>query len=866
LPGSTASDLVLIRQDWRAAAFYLSIALGAGALIALQLAIMRVFAIGSWAHFGSLVVSLAMLGMGLSSAVLCAIRPLVERYGRHIAALSLLLFGPLVAGANLLAQQVPFNAVFMLSDPQQKWRLAANFALYLLPFVAGAMFLGTVFIANGERFGRVYFADLSGAGACGIVFLLAMCVVPPQDLIAVPLVLGLASAALWQAADLCRGGGVALVCSAAVSTALHFGLPPSLGITKLSISDYKGVAYARKLPDSRRVLHQLSPFGDVQVYASSYLHFAPGLSDNAAFTLTEMPKDAYLGLYLDGDGPIGVIRDLPATGTAYFGYLPMVYPYLIKPRPEVFVVHLAGGISTALALCNGARSVTVAEANPAILSAFASPELEDFTGRLLQNSRVRVVANEGRLFLRSGDARYDVIDLSLANSAGLSNPGGFSIVEQFAYTRQALLAYMRALKPGGVLAVTLWNKEDPPKSVLKLYATIVAAARDFDPAHVADSFFAIASYLSTTTVLYKAGGFSPDEIATFRAHTDAMSFDAIYYPSIAGDDTPQPSLLADYRSQIFGDDAPSHDDRAPEAQDAAAVLPAIQLGRLALSRLIAGDWAPVANDYVFDTRPLSDNRPYFAGYIKTKDLPRTLDRLEILQDDWGYLLLWVTFGVAALGAALLMALPACFGWRVMVSHFPGKAGIILFFASLGLGYIAVEIGLLSAFVLALSNYTISAAVVIPGMLFFSGIGSLLSQRFLDRARAVLPQVLGAIGVLLLIEPQWLSRALEWIGTLRPTWRLLCCLLLLLPPALMMGVPMPLAMTTLARLGKDRVFVWGWGINGCFSVVGAALVPLVATSFGLNAVLTLAGLAYLAAILAVGGLFRPLAAQPAQGRA
>jgi len=861
---SIASDLAITRRGWRAAAFYLSIALGAGAMIALQLAIMRVFAIGSWAHFGSLVVSLAMLGMGLSSAVLCAARPLIERFGRHIAAFSLFLFGPLIAGTNLLAQQVPFNAVFMLSEPQQKWRLVANFALYLLPFVAGAMFLGTVFIANGERFGRVYFADLGGAGACGIVFLLAMYTVPPQDLIVVPLVLGLASAALWLVADRWRGGWVALSCAAAVSTALHFGLPPSLGIAKLSISDYKGVAYARKLPDSRRVLHQLSPFGDVQVYASSYLHFAPGLSDNAAFTLTEMPKDAYLGLYLDGDGPVGVIRDLPATSTAYFGYLPMVYPYLIKPRPEVFVVHLAGGISTALALRSGARSVTVAEANPVILSAFASPELEDFTGRLLQNSRVRVVANEGRLFLSSSDARYDVVDLSLANSAGLSNPGGFSIVEQFAYTRQALLAYMRALRPGGVLAVTLWNKEDPPKSVLKLYATIVAAAREFDPAHVVDSFFAIGSYLSTTTVLYKKGGFSLDEIAILRAHADAMSFDAIYYPGIAGDDTPRPSLLADYRSQVFGD-APPHGDQPPEARDA-AVLPAIQLDRLVLSRLIAGDWALGANDYVFDTRPLSDNRPYFAGYIRAKDLLRTLDRLEILQDDWGYLLLWVTLGVAALGAILLMALPACFGWRVMVCHFPGKAGIILFFASLGLGYIAVEIGLLSAFVLALSNYTISAAVVIPGMLFFSGIGSLLSQHFLERSRVILPQVLGAIAVMLLIEPQWLSSALARIGTLPSPWRLLCCLLLLLPPALMMGAPMPLAMTTLARLGKDRVFVWGWGINGCFSVVGAALVPLVATSFGLNAVLTMAGLAYLAAIPAVGGVHLPLAPRAAQGRA
>ena len=46
---------------------------------------------------------------------------------------SLLLFGPLMVAANLAAQQVPFNAIFLVSDPAQKWRLFANFLLYLLP-------------------------------------------------------------------------------------------------------------------------------------------------------------------------------------------------------------------------------------------------------------------------------------------------------------------------------------------------------------------------------------------------------------------------------------------------------------------------------------------------------------------------------------------------------------------------------------------------------------------------------------------------------------------------------------------------------------------------------------------------------------
>ncbi len=65
------------------------------------------------------------------------------------------------------------------------------------------------------------------------------------------------------------------------------------------------------------------------------------------------------------------------------------------------------------------------------------------------------------------------------------------------------------------------------------------------------------------------------------------------------------------------------------------------------------------------------------------------------------------------------------------------------------------------------------------------------------------------------------------------------------------------MTSLARLGKDHMFLWAWGINGCFSVIGAALVPIVATSFGLAAVLMVGGVAYLVAMPAFFAVLLPL---------
>src|ERR1044072_6693260 len=127
-------------------------------------------------------------------------------------------------------------------------------------------------------------------------------------------------------------------------------------------------------------------------------------------------------------------------------------------------------------------------------------------------------------------------------------------------------AYIRALKPGGILSVTLWNKEEPPKSVLKLYATMVAAARDVEASDVANDFYVASSYLSTSTVLFKRGGFTPEEVAKLNAHTKAMSFDAIYYPGIKVDAADLKQILQDYNDQFFFAGTPADPTGPSEAE------------------------------------------------------------------------------------------------------------------------------------------------------------------------------------------------------------------------------------------------------------------------------------------------------------
>jgi hypothetical protein len=353
-----------------------------------------------------------------------------------------------------------------------------------------------------------------------------------------------------------------------------------------------------------------------------------------------------------------------------------------------------------------------------------------------------------------------------------------------------------------------------------------------------------------------------------------MSFDEIYAPGIVFANEGSDKLLGDYREQIFGTGAVHDDGRDPAGADdgsagegeATTVLPATTLGRLAWHTLVFGGWDDVARQYVFDTRALTNNRPYFAAYVRPADLPRVLDRLSLLQDEWGYLLVWATLAIACLSAIPLVLLPVAFGWRTMFQRYPGKWRTIVYFACLGFGYIMVEVGLIADFVLALSTPTVSVSVLVTGMLVFSGIGSFVSERILARASMLLPLILAAIGALLIGYGLFLDRVLNVLGTLPYSVRLLTGFALICPPAFLMGFPMPTAMTSLGRLGKHHMFLWAWGINGCFSVIGAATVPIVATAFGLTAVLSLAGAAYLLAIPAFFAVLLPLSAGPRTGGA
>lgn len=829
--------------------FLLAVFCIAGAIIALQITVMRLYAISGWAHFGSLVVSVAMFGFGLASTVMCLGRDYFERRVEKIARLALLLFGPLTVLGNVLAQNAQFNPIFLLADPWQFLNLVLNLFAYAVPFLVGALLLGICFLVGRQHFQRTYAADMTGSGVTGLLCLVAMHWLMPEHLLLLPLLLWWGGALAWFYTWGDRRALWMVTLSGLVSLLLLFLLP------QIHVSPYKGVSYATKFPDSKRLYQAAGAHGLLEVYSSSYFHFAPGLSDMASLSMEELPTNSYTGMYIDSDGPVGIMKAIPPKQKDYYQFLPMFVPYLLHPNPDsVFVVQFGGGISTRVALASGARHVTVAEGNPMIPKAFESDLIKQFTGDFLSDARLTLAPMDGHLFIRNSNQRFQVIDLSLADSTGLSSPGGFSVTEKFLYTRESMIAYMNALEPGGVLAVTVWNKEDPPKSTLRLFQTLAEAGRATVGEATSDSFYVMQAFLSTATIVYKKGGFAPEELAKLDAHAQRMAFDVVYRPGdrFQGDAA---AMLAGFRQVVLGGGhtQPS-EERGERVDEEEADLSVPALYRLMLDRMMHHEKLEEIRAYPFDITSLTDDRPYFAGFVRLQDLPSFFNRLESISDEWGYLLLWLTLGQSALAGALVLSLPIFFGWRTIFAPQPGKLGILGYFAALGLGYILVEVALIGKFISALGNPVTSTSVLITGMLISTGLGSLFSERVVDRATVVMPRIFLAIAAILGLYGVFLERWMPIIGTL--SWRTPACILLLFPPAFLMGFPFAIAMTWLAKLGKEPFFLWAWGINGIFSVMGAVLVPIIAVNVGLSANLYLAAALYLLAWPCFFALLRP----------
>jgi hypothetical protein len=787
---------------------WLSIALVSATALAYEVLLMRLFSIIQWHHFAYMMISLALLGYGVSGAFLMLLQgPLLRRfYASYLS--NLVLFGVSSVGCFLLAQQLPFNAEEVLWDPRQMLWLLCTYLLLAVPFFFAANAIGLALMFYRERLARIYAADLAGAGLGSLGVLVLLFVVLPEQALTVLGLLGIV-AALLGAWELHRGFTVAWLL---VPLATALLLVPGRWMT-LEMSPYKGLSQSLRVKDSRVIAQRSSPLGLLSVVESPTipLRYAPGLSLNAT---TEPP--AQLGVFTDGDGLSVINRYTGELQTlAYLDQLTSALPYHLRPVRRALILGAGGGADVLQALYHHTLRIDAVELNPQF-ARLVSTDYADFAGHVYQAAGVSLHIGEARSVAASSPGDYDLIQVSLLDSFSASASGQYALSENHLYTVEALGEFLRKLAPGGYLSITRWIKL-PPRDTLKLFVTAIDALRAGGVSDPGQQLVLIRGW-QTSTLLVKNGTVSAEEIEQLRAFCAARSFDRAWYPGITPGESNHYNRL---RDDWF--------------HAAAAALLGEQRKRF-------------LEDYKFNLDPPSDDRPYFFHFFKWQTLPEILQlrtRGGAALTDAGYLVLVATLLQAIVASVLLILLPIWIHQRRNRSPWQRmrRSRVAGYFLMLGLAFLFIEIAFIQKFLLFLHHPLYAIAVVLSSFLVFSGLGSAFVGRVSPGEQGnLLVQVVATIVLLCTVYLLLLGALLEQLTHLSEPARILVSASLIAPLAFCMGMPFPLGLARLADYAPELI-PWAWAINGCASVVSAVLATLLAIHLGFTAVIALALVLY-----------------------
>ena len=404
--------------------------------------------------------------------------------------------------------------------------------------------------------------------------------------------------------------------------------------------------------------------------------------------------------------------------------------------------------------------------------------------------------------------------------------GAGAVAENYLYTREAFETYLRHLRPDGVLTATRWVGM-PPRDELKLFATAVAALErmGLNPS----SRLALIRSWAAVTLLVKREPFTASELMALRPWAEDRLFDVSYFPGIEANQQNRFNVLErDYYSE-------------------------------GVSSLLAPDRQRQLffRDYAFDLRPATDQRPYFFHFFRWRSLPlllREFRRSSVPYVELGYVVLIATLLQATILAILLIISPLIVARRLVPASFSTSRPafrkalllrVLLCFLALGLGFLFLEMALLQRLVFYLANPIYAVAVVLAGLLVFSGLGSAWAAWRLGRGASAMR--LAYVAALVVAGTSALyAIALHPLLTSLLAWslpaRMLVAFVVMLPLATM-GVPFPVVLYHLGQT-HERLLPWAWAVNGCASVVAGLLATLLALTAGLPAVMLAASACYL----------------------
>jgi hypothetical protein len=780
------------------------------ATVGYETALTRYFAVAKWSEYGYWVISIVMVGFALSGVVLALWRDgFVRRTPVLMTALPAALVLTAAVGYHFTTTN-PFNPL-QLQNPATWQPQIGNIAGYyaaLLPFffLAG-LFISLNFVRYADRIGRVYAFDLTGAGAGAASVLAAMYVVHAFRLVPL-LLLPLALSAVFVDRSSRWKAVLAAIVALGVAEAVL------LLDDEATYNDFKAIYAPLHTPDAKIVAAVNTPRGDYALLDDFTERVDTDISNNAGMLGVEGPPRSY-GLYRDGNRIAALPKRRPIL-SEYAAAALDALPYQLIPHARVMLAGASGGFRAAEAVRLGASQVRVLEPEPELLRIMR--EGLDPVLPLDGLPNVQIVGS-GPL-ANTGQGTFDIVDLS-ADFLDAAETNAT------AFTREAIVSYLRVLAPNGIVSIPV-SIRDFPVYALRMLSTIRAAlpaAGVDDPSdHGLAGHVIVYRSAWNVRILISRDGWSDARIAAARKFCDDRSFDMSWYPGLD---------VAKARAGIYNDLPAVSFDKGEVESDGPDDAIADE------AQAVLSGWPSPSRDQ-FNLSPITLDRPFFYAVLRLDRVGTLLKRLEILpQAEVGALVNLAVLAQAVVIAVLVLLVPLAAPGRIRAPQ-AGVLRAVVYFPALALGFLFIEIYLIEKASFWLGDRTNGFALVLTGMLVFSGLGSALSERFGSRPLRGMAMVAAVVivwcaTVSLLLQPLMLA-TLDWPFIVRSG----LLLLLIAPVSVAMGLPFPLGLN---RAGTGGFLPWAWGLNGAFSVVATPLANLIARESGFSRVLLCAAILY-----------------------
>jgi hypothetical protein len=771
-----------------------------GAVI-FEVSLSRVFSVSQGYYFAFLVVSIALLGIGAAGSFLMMKTPSSSRANpSRVLMNTAFLFSLTSLLSYAVINTIPFDLERIAVDPRQPLFLLLAYFLLAIPFLFSGCAVAFLLWHSPTSAGRIYCADLLGAGAGGTLSLLFLSIGGGMGGVIMASLSGALSCA-------CVSRRKALPLGWALVLLILFFVPP--GTLSVTMSPYKELNLALHYPGATHKTFY-NAISRLDVVVSGAVRTAPGLS------LTyprELPPQ--VGITTDGGNLVAVTGGNPdSEGWEFVEYLPSSLPYIMKEQKKVLILSLGGGMDVGQALRFGAEEITIIEPNPLMVSVFES-DLDRFTDGLLRRDEIIVRIGSPREVLARTDERFDVIVISGLSTFGASGTGTGTIGENYDLTAEAFSLYLSHLEPNGFITATRYLIP-PPREELRLFATATSALKSagLEPARCS----AVLRSWGTITYLFKRGTITDDDIHTLREFAREQNFDTAYFPGITESDI---NIYNRFPQPIYEN---------------------------ALEKILSDtERDAFFEHYLFDVRPTTDEKPFHSLFFK---YDRIVETYRAVEGKWpilleGGYLVWVVFFEGIMLSLVLIILPVAFRKKAIR---PGDLLILYPFLAFGLAFMFLEISLIKRFILFLGQPVISVSAVITAILISAGLGSFASgtgaRNHPKKTLALSLVILSLVIVLYRIGTSWVLASLI---SLPLAIKYILSAVIIFPLGFAMGFPFPSAMRYLGETENASLIPWAWCVNGTASVVGAPLAVMCALSLGFPPVMTISAFLYLSGL-------------------